>query len=163
VSICFFIVFPHVPYTYTVALEKLSLHFLRKRRHDLDALFLFGSIVASNLAFPFCKMLAFVFLPAILGTSHYLVLVPLINTVLLLDAHMLPTRWVKISTYLLSEPFLSIIFILINLKLLMLSVQNPIDLCCVILVTSYLCFICLFVYLFVNFLHSCVFSSSIFL
>jgi hypothetical protein len=33
---------------------------------------------------------------------------------------MLPTRWVKISTYLQSEPFLSITFILINLNLLIL-------------------------------------------
>jgi hypothetical protein len=28
-----------VPYTYTVALEKVSLHFVRKRRHYLDFLF----------------------------------------------------------------------------------------------------------------------------
>jgi hypothetical protein len=35
-----FIVFsPYVPCTYTVDLDKLILHFLRKRRHDLDALF----------------------------------------------------------------------------------------------------------------------------
>jgi hypothetical protein len=35
--------------------------------------------------------------------SHCLVFVPLINTVLLLGAPMLPTRWVKISTYLQLE------------------------------------------------------------
>jgi hypothetical protein len=37
--VCFYHFFPHVRYTYTVALEKLSLHSLCKRRHDLDALF----------------------------------------------------------------------------------------------------------------------------
>jgi hypothetical protein len=39
-SVCFYCFFPHVPYTYNDALEKLSLQFLRKRRHRLDALFL---------------------------------------------------------------------------------------------------------------------------
>jgi hypothetical protein len=70
-----------------------------------------------------------VFLPAILGTSHCLVFVPLINTVLLLGAPVLPMRWVKISTYLHSQPFLSIIFILINLKFLILFVHSPNVLC----------------------------------
>jgi hypothetical protein len=40
------------------------------------------------------------------------VLVLRINIVLLLGAPMLPTRWIKISTYLRFEPFLSVIFIL---------------------------------------------------
>jgi hypothetical protein len=40
-------IFLYYYYYYTDALEKLSLQFLRKRRHDLDALFfLFRSIVA---------------------------------------------------------------------------------------------------------------------
>jgi hypothetical protein len=83
------------------ALEKLSLQSLRKRRHHLDALFLlFRSIVTLSPALPFWKMLAFMSLSAILGTSHCLELVPVINSVLLLGAPMLPTRWVKISTYL---------------------------------------------------------------
>jgi hypothetical protein len=62
--------------------------------------------------------------------------VPLINTVLLLGAPMLPMRWVKISTYLHLEPFLSIIFLL-NLKLLKIFVHTPnvlwlsLILCCV--------------------------------
>jgi hypothetical protein len=56
--------------------------------------------VVLNPALPFWKMLASVFLPAILGTSHCLVFVPLINTVLLLGAPMLPTQWVKMSTHL---------------------------------------------------------------
>jgi hypothetical protein len=38
---------------------------------------------------------------------YYYYIVPLIDTVLLLGAPMLPTRWVKISTYLQSETFLS--------------------------------------------------------
>jgi hypothetical protein len=98
VSIVFF---PYVPYTYTDALEKLSLQSLRKRRHHLHALFFFPPrcIVDLNLALPFWKMLAFVFLPTILGTSHCLVFVPLTNTILLLG--------VMISTYLQSETFLS--------------------------------------------------------
>jgi hypothetical protein len=38
--ICFYSSFlPHVLYSYTFALEKLSLHSLRTRRHHLDALF----------------------------------------------------------------------------------------------------------------------------
>jgi hypothetical protein len=59
-------------------------------------------------------MLDFVFPLAMLGTYPNLVFVPRINTVLLLGAPMLPTRWVMISTYLQLEPFLSITFILIN-------------------------------------------------
>jgi hypothetical protein len=67
------------------------------------------SIVTLNPALPFRKMLAFLFLPGILGTSHCFVFVPVINTV---------------STYLPLEPFLSITFTLINLKLLILFVRN---------------------------------------
>jgi hypothetical protein len=121
-----------VPYTctYTDVLEKLSLQSLRKRRHHLDALFLFRSTVALNPALPFWKMLGFVFHPAILGTSNCLELVPLINTVLLLGAPMLSTPSVKISTYFQSETFLSITFILINLKLLIMFVHTPN--CCVL-------------------------------
>jgi hypothetical protein len=37
---------------------------------------------------------------------------------------MLPTRWVKISIYLHSQPFLSITFLL-NLKLLTIFVHTP--------------------------------------
>jgi hypothetical protein len=98
-------------------------------------LFIFRPIMASYLALLFWKMLPFVSLPAILGTSHCLMFVPVINTALLLRAPMLPTRWANISTYLQSEPFLSISCILINLKLLILSVQNPNILCYVILIT----------------------------
>jgi hypothetical protein len=65
------------------------------------------------LHLPFKKMLAFVFLPAISGNSHCSVLVPLTNTVLLLGAPTLPTWWVKISTYLHLELFLSITFMLL--------------------------------------------------
>jgi hypothetical protein len=97
-----FIIFPHVPHAYTAALEKLRLQSLRKRSHDIDALFLFRSIVALNAALPFWKILAFVFLPAILETSHCLVFVPLINTVLLLGAPVLPTRFLSITFTLIS-------------------------------------------------------------
>jgi hypothetical protein len=105
--LCFYRCFPYVPYTYTDALEKLSIQSLRKRRHRLDALFCFllRCIAALYLALRFWKILAFAFLPAILGTSQCLVFVPPINSVLLLGAPMLSTRWVKISTYLQSERF----------------------------------------------------------
>jgi hypothetical protein len=89
-SVCFYRFLPHVTYSYTFALEKLSLHSLCRRRHHLDTLF-FRCIVALNPALPIWKMLVFVFLLAMLGTSQSLVLVPLINTVLLLGAPMLPT------------------------------------------------------------------------
>jgi hypothetical protein len=47
---------------------------------------------------------------------------------------MLPTRWVKISTHLQSETFLSITFILINQKLLIVFVvHTPNVLCYVVL------------------------------
>jgi hypothetical protein len=98
----------------------------------------------------FWKMLAFVFLPAILGTSHCLVFVPLINIVVLLGAPMLPTQWVKLSTYFQSGPFLSITFILINLKLLIIFVHTFNVLCYVVLsylvlvTTPHLVFVCLF-------------------
>jgi hypothetical protein len=56
-----FIVFsPHVPSTYTFALEKLSQHSLRKRRNHIDSPP--RSIVALNPALPSYKMLVFVFL-----------------------------------------------------------------------------------------------------
>ncbi|PNF38213.1 hypothetical protein B7P43_G13470 [Cryptotermes secundus] len=38
-SVCFYRLFPRISYTYTYALEKLSLQSLRKRRHHLDAYF----------------------------------------------------------------------------------------------------------------------------
>jgi hypothetical protein len=57
----------------------------------------------------FLENLVFVFLVALLGTSRCLVFVPLTNTALLLGTPMLPTRWVKVSTYLQSERFISII------------------------------------------------------
>jgi hypothetical protein len=41
---------PHVPYSYTFALEKLSLHSLRKRRHLLDELFFFFFLLRSVVA-----------------------------------------------------------------------------------------------------------------
>jgi hypothetical protein len=67
--------------------------------------FLFRSIVALNAALPFWKMLAFVFVSAILETSHCVVFVPLINTVLLLGAPVLPTRWVKIRRICIRSSF----------------------------------------------------------
>jgi hypothetical protein len=67
----------------------------------------FRSIVVLNPAFPSWKMLVFVILLTMLGTSQRLAFVPQINTVLLLGAPMLPTWWVKSSTYLQSEWFLS--------------------------------------------------------
>jgi hypothetical protein len=38
-SVCFYHFYPHVAYNYTVALEKLGLHSLSKRRYYLNALF----------------------------------------------------------------------------------------------------------------------------
>jgi hypothetical protein len=128
VSVCFCRFFPHVPYSYTFALEKLSLHSLRTRRHHLDALFvLFRLTVALNPALPSWKMLVFVSLLAMFGTSQRLAFVPLTNTVLF-GAPMQPTWWVKISTYLQSERFLFIIFYNHVLKLLIIVkalVLNP--------------------------------------
>jgi hypothetical protein len=85
-SVWFYRISPHVPYSYVFALEKLNLHSLRKRRHHLDARFLFRSIV--TLTLPSWKMLVFVFLLEMLGTSQRLVFLPQINTVLLLGAPM---------------------------------------------------------------------------
>jgi hypothetical protein len=67
-----------------------------------------------------------------LGMSDSIITI-IIITVLLLGAPMLPTRWVKISTYLQSETFLSITFILINLKLLIMFVHTPNVLCYAVL------------------------------
>jgi hypothetical protein len=67
-------------------------------------------------------MLAFVFLPAIYGDSRCSASVPLTNTVLLLGVPMLPTWWVKISTYLHLEPFHLIAYMLLVLdRILLLS------------------------------------------
>jgi hypothetical protein len=84
--------------------------------------------VALNPALPCWKMLVFVSLLAMLGTSQRLAFVPLTNTVLLLGAPMQTTWWVKISTYLQSERFLFIIFYNPVLKLLIIFkslVLNP--------------------------------------
>jgi hypothetical protein len=37
-SVCFYRFVPHVPYSCTFALDKLSLHFFRERRHHLNAI-----------------------------------------------------------------------------------------------------------------------------
>jgi hypothetical protein len=63
-----------------------------------------------------------------LGTSQRLAFLPQINTVLLVGAPMLLTRWVKILTYLQAERFLFIIFYNLALKLLIIFkalVLNP--------------------------------------
>jgi hypothetical protein len=62
-SVFFYRFFPRISYNYTDASEKLSLQYLRKRRHHLDASFLFRSIVGLNLVHPFWKTLSFVFSP----------------------------------------------------------------------------------------------------
>jgi hypothetical protein len=82
VSVSFYPFSPHVPYTYTFALGKLSLHSLCERRYHLDALFLFRFVVALNSTLPFWKMLAFVLFPSILGTSQCSVVVPVMKTLL---------------------------------------------------------------------------------
>jgi hypothetical protein len=74
------------------------------------------------------KMLVFVSLLAMLGTSQRLASVPLINTVLLLGAPMQPTWWVKILIYLQSKRFLYIVFYNLVFKLLIIVkslVLNP--------------------------------------
>jgi hypothetical protein len=84
--------------------------------------------MASNPALTSWKMLVFVSLLAMLGTSQSLAFVPLTNTVLLLGAPMQPKRWLKILTYLQSERFLTIIFYNCVLKLLVIFkafVLNP--------------------------------------
>jgi hypothetical protein len=90
-SLCVYRFPPHVLYSYIFALEKLSPQSLRKRRHHIDVHFLFRSIMVINPALPSWKMLVFVFLLTMLGTSQRLVFVPLINIVLLLGASMPPT------------------------------------------------------------------------
>jgi hypothetical protein len=72
-------------------------------------------------------VLVFVFLLAILGTSHCWAFV------LLLGAPSLPTWRVKISNYLQSQRLLSITFIPICLKLLKIFVRNHNVVCYVIL------------------------------
>jgi hypothetical protein len=109
VSFCFYCFLPYIPYSYTFSLEKLSLHSLCKRKHRLDVCFSPRSIVALNPTLPSWKMSVFVFMLAMLRTSQSLVFVPLINTVLLLGAPVLPMWRIKISTYSKSERFLSII------------------------------------------------------
>jgi hypothetical protein len=84
--------------------------------------------VALNHALPSWEMLVFVSLLAMFGTSQRLAFAPLTNTILRLGAPMQPTRWVKISTYLQSERFLSIIFYNLVLRLLIIVkalVLNP--------------------------------------
>jgi hypothetical protein len=105
----FIVLFPHVQFTYTFALDKLTLRSLRKRRHTLK-LFFPRSTMALKPALPFWKILNFMFLQAIVGTSHCLVFVPLINPIPVFGAPVLSTLWVNIRTYLRSEPFLCHIY-----------------------------------------------------
>jgi hypothetical protein len=62
--------------------EIKSTFFTQNETSPWCTFFLYRSIVSVNPALPFWKMSDFMFLPAILGTSHCLVCVPLINTVL---------------------------------------------------------------------------------
>jgi hypothetical protein len=89
--------------------------------------FLFRPTVALNPALPSWKMSVFVTLLAMFGTSRRLAFVPQVNTVLLLGAPMLPTRWLKILTYLQLERFLFFIFYNLTLLILFLLSSLPID------------------------------------
>jgi hypothetical protein len=100
---------PHVPYNYTVALEKL-----------VYSLYVTGDFTFTHFFVQIYRglksctsLLENVSLrvpPNNLRDFHCLVFVPLINTVLLLGAPMLPTRWVKISTYLQWGRLISTVF-----------------------------------------------------
>jgi hypothetical protein len=107
-SVCFYRFLPRVPYIYTDALGKLNLQNLRKRRQDLDAL----SFVQVYRVFKSCaSLLENISLrvpTSSLRDFNCLVFVPLINTVLLLGAPMLPIiiilsllRCCKLSYFLL--------------------------------------------------------------
>jgi hypothetical protein len=113
---------------------------------------LFKSIVEINRALPFWKILAYVFLLVILGTSHCSGFVRLINTVLLLDAPSLPTRWVNISTYLRLEQSLSITFAH-QPKLLIIDFSTIL----IFYIIQFLFFTSLFVGLFV-FVTTCLYA-----
>jgi hypothetical protein len=122
-------------HTYTDALEKLSLQSLRKRRHHLDAMFLFRSIVALNPSLRFWKMLAFVFLPTICGISPLFGVCP--------SNKQCPSARCACAANVVGkdsqlEQFLSITFMRINIKLLIIFVHDHIVLCYVVLVTSHL-------------------------
>jgi hypothetical protein len=80
--------------------------------------------VALNPALPSWKMLVFVSLLAVLGTSQCLAFVSQTNTILRLGAPMLPTWLVKISTYLQSVRFLFFILVFCNLALELLIIVN---------------------------------------
>jgi hypothetical protein len=102
VCVGFYCFFPRVPYNYTSALEKWVYVYIIYVKGDFTS---YLRIVAFIPALPSWKMLVFLILLAVLGTSQSLVFVPLLNTVLLLCTPMLTTWWVKISTYLQSERF----------------------------------------------------------
>jgi hypothetical protein len=75
-SIGFYRFSPHILYFYIFALENLGLYSSRKRRHHLDAFFfLFRPIVTLNSELPSRKMLVFVFILTVLGTSQNLLFV----------------------------------------------------------------------------------------
>jgi hypothetical protein len=99
-SVCFYSLFPHVPYSYRYALEKLSLHSLRARRDHLNEFFFFFVLAYRSLKS--CTSLL----------ENDSLRVPQINTVLLLGAPMLPTWCVNLQ----SERFLCIIFYNLVLK-----------------------------------------------
>jgi hypothetical protein len=100
-----FIGFPPYSLYRTLSVEKLDLYYYMRKDIILLQFLLFRSILALYLAFRFWRILAFVFLPAILGDACCLVLVPLTNTVLLLDAPMLPTCRVEVAIYLYCRLF----------------------------------------------------------
>jgi hypothetical protein len=77
-SVCFHLFFPSCSFQLYFALQNLRVYSLRKRRHCFDL-----STLALNPALPFWKILLFVFLLAMLGTSQRLMLVPLINKIFL--------------------------------------------------------------------------------
>jgi hypothetical protein len=97
-SVCFIVFFFMIPRN--VLLHELGLLFYGRGYIILTHSLLFAATAALNLALPFQKILAIVFLTAISGSSHSSALVPLTNTVLLLGAPVLPTWWLNISIYL---------------------------------------------------------------
>jgi hypothetical protein len=95
----------HIPYTF--ALEKLSLHSLRKRRHYLDT-FLFQVYRGLKTCTSLVKNVSL--RVTVRNVRDFLksVFVPIVNTVLLGEP--MVSKWrVKISTYLHTERFLSFI------------------------------------------------------
>jgi hypothetical protein len=101
-ALCFYRFFPGAHYCYSLALEELKLHILRRRRHRLDALFLTQVYSGSKFCPSVLETVGLKFLLGVSETLHWSMSALQVKIVPLPDTHQLLMLFVRTLTY--SEP-----------------------------------------------------------